>query len=329
MSASKKIKLTHEKLTTNLSQQYTLSQQQQQQQLRESRWPRQQSSLLGRIHSDVLVYSILIYLGDYDAFECLKACKYLYEHCLPKYCLKKEINIADIGNFPTFQLDSTRPIPIIEKIRCRIIDELYAIKINRKQIKFLRNLQLKPATEPAATFGKIPKSLIGLEIWDLEVTLMPNCFPPYLKYLGLNATPALDLPGIFPTTLQSLIIGHDWEYHDDSDDNNDRFNYGMKEALSPHILPPSLKQLETNYVFQDHPLGPGILPSSLESLAFFVENEIFAESGKRSSARWHSRFNFRLLPGSLLSSLKQLQLDYRYIQPLATMYYHPQLKFKI
>lgn len=65
-----------------------------------------------------------------------------------------------------------------------------------------------------------------------------------------------NMPGIFPPGLESLVIR--------KKDEND----GHLEVLQADMLPHSLKDLETNYLFENHPIGVNVLPSSLETLKF-------------------------------------------------------------
>lgn len=87
--------------------------------LNNSRYP------LSSIHSDILAYRILTFLEDYGPLHCLRTCTYTYLQCLPKYHVKKEVDIYDILQYPSFRLESTDPIPIIERVRCLEIDDLY------------------------------------------------------------------------------------------------------------------------------------------------------------------------------------------------------------
>lgn len=111
--------------------------------------------------------------------------------------------------------------------------------------------------EETFDFNILPKSLTELELWRLEVSLVMNCLPSQLKYLKIykpRIEQSLNIPGIFPCALESLVIGRDPNASP------------MTEPFQPNILPSSLKHLETDYLFEDYPIGMNVLPSSLEKL---------------------------------------------------------------
>ena len=191
-------------------------------------------------------------------------------------------------NHPSFQLDSTRPIPIVEKIYrvdlnppppppvtspystpffqytlpveniCFIdINQFDALRINKHQLKTLRHLSIPEDFD----FNSLPKSLIELDIQYLNKKLIPNCLPPHLSHLAIKNVgthQSLNTPGIFPDTLESLAFYRSSSH--DYSSSKDRYKYSMKEALQPNILPSSLKHLKTNYLFEKHTIGENVLP---------------------------------------------------------------------
>lgn len=85
----------------------------------------------------------------------MRTCRYLYDHCLPKYYVKKEVIIYYINQYPTSELGSTRRIPILGRIYCHeeSLDDLRATRVNPNQIKSLRMKSAK-----VGAFDKLPKS---------------------------------------------------------------------------------------------------------------------------------------------------------------------------
>lgn len=113
---------------------------------------------------------------------------------------------------------------------------------------------------------------------------------------------SFNLPGIFPSILKSLTIGHNAYAWD---------QYGHPEAIQPNILPPSLNHLEANWLFENHPIGLNVLPYLLETLRFRkTDDHIFII---------YSLCNFPLYPGVLPSSLKVLELSGDFNHPIARM----------
>jgi hypothetical protein len=87
------------------------------------------------------------------------------------------------------------------------INDLDGIRINKNHLKSIKHSAIKKGFD----FNKLPKSLTELDIRYLEVQLIPNFLPPQLKHLSIykfRYGQSLNMAGIFPDTLESLII-HD------------------------------------------------------------------------------------------------------------------------
>jgi hypothetical protein len=188
-----------------------------------------------------------------------ETCKRIYHNCLPKYRVKKAVDIKQVMKQPSFQLHSTQPIPIMDIICCEDIDNIHqtfdAIRINKNHLKVIKDLSIWDDVD----FTVLPKLLIELDIADLGLNLIPNCLPPQLKHLTIHrilTEQSWNTPEIFPATLESLTI-----HHGDG-------GYYMKQALPPNIFPSSLKHLKTDYLFEKHPIGANVLPQSLNALEF-------------------------------------------------------------
>lgn len=173
-------------------------------------------------------------------FSSFRTCKYLYCHCLPKFPIKREVDVSAIQKVPSFKLDSIRPIPIIERIYCEEVDNrdsLCRTTINPNQIESLRIIYAKKGFD----FDKISNYLTELVIAMLYVELTPNCLPPNLKALKVvcfGEKQLLNVFGIFPAPLKSLTISR-----------VDGGRYAPSDAFQLNILPASLKHLATNILF--------------------------------------------------------------------------------
>lgn len=77
----------------------------------------------------------------------------LYEYGLPKYHVQKQIDVvATLLKHPLFQLDSTRPIPTIDRLICKTINYIHDIRINRTRIKSIKYLYVRDGLN----FDKLP-----------------------------------------------------------------------------------------------------------------------------------------------------------------------------
>lgn len=107
---------------------------------------------------------------------------------------------------------------------------------------------------------------------------------------------------VYFLALETLVVGNVQNMHDEI------FEPHSMTALQPSILPTSLKHLEANYLFENHPIGMNVLPSLLESLLLNTVIPKFENSC--------SFYNFHLLPGILPSSLKLLRLSDHFNHPI-------------